>query len=122
MALRSTLTLCLSLLAANAVTARDVHYKLVDTGVQTHSTHGTGIEMRVELTDAPPDFFTSDALEPAMQHMCAQFAPSVVPWVKQQTGLESADFIAVRVVTGGILGRYALERYALTANGCGSAL
>ncbi len=48
--------------------------------------------------------------------------PFVIPFVQQQTDIEEPGFIAVRIVSGGVVGRYVLEAYAIEDGRCGTAL
>lgn len=109
-------------LAASNASAQDVQWKLVDTGVLNHSSHGKGIEMRIQPDPVPEGLFGGDNLDDLLLALCNHYAPSVIPFVLQQTDIEQPDFIAVRIVSGGAVGRYVLEAYAIADVRCGAAL
>ena len=113
---------CILVLAASNASAQDVQWKLVDTGVLNHSAHGKGIEMRIQPDPVPEGLFGDDDLDDLLLALCNHFAPSVIPFVQQQTDIAQPDFIAVRVVSGGVVGRYVLEAYAISDGRCGAAL
>lgn len=109
-------------LAAPDASAQDVQWKLVDTGVLNHSSHGKGIEMRIQPDPVPEGIFSGDNLDDLLLALCNHYAPSVIPFVQQQTDIEHPDFIAVRIVSGGAVGRYVLKAYAIADGRCGPAL
>lgn len=109
-------------LTASAASAQDVQWNLVDTGVLNDSSRGKGIEMRIQPVPVPEGLFGSDNLDDLMLALCNHYAPSVIPFVQQKTGIEQPDFIAVRIVSGGAVGRYVLEAYAIADGRCGDAL
>jgi hypothetical protein len=102
--------------------AQDVRWELVDTGILNHSSHGQGIEMRIKPDPSPEGLFDSDNLGDIMSRLCRHYAPSVIPYVQEQTGLETPDFIAVRLISGGGFGRYVLQAYVIADGGCGDEL
>ncbi|MEO1307445.1 MAG: hypothetical protein AAFV38_05815 [Pseudomonadota bacterium] len=108
--------------AALPAIAEDVRWELVDTGVLKHSTHGTGIEMRIKPDPMPEGLFDMPGLPELMSVLCDHYAPSVIPFVTSKTELEMPEFIAVRVISGGVFGRYALTTYAISDNECGDEL
>ncbi len=109
-------------LAASDASAQDVQWNLVDTGVLNHSSHGKGIEMRIQPDPVPEGLFGGDDLDDLLLALCNHYAPSVIPFVQQQTDIEQPEFIAVRIVSGGAVGRYVLEAYAIEDGLCGAAL
>lgn len=109
-------------LAASDVSAQDVQWNLVDSGVLNHSSHGKGIEMRIQPDPLPEDLFSGDNLDGLLLALCNHYAPSVIPFVQQQTDIEQPEFIAVRIVSGGAAGRFVLEAYAIADGRCGAAL
>jgi len=104
------------------VSAQDVQWKLVDTGVLSHSSHGKGIEMRIQPDPIPSGLFGNENLDDLLLALCKHYAPSVIPFVQQQTDMEEPDFIAVRIVSGSAIGRYVLETFAISNGQCGGAL
>ncbi|MBO9454924.1 hypothetical protein J7376_02555 [Paracoccus sp. R12_1] len=108
----------LIVLVALPVSAQDVQWKLVDTGVLTHSSHGKGIEMRIQPDPVPKGLFGSDNLDDLILALCNHYAPSVIPFVQQQADIEDPDFISVRLISGGAFGRYVLARYAISDGQC----
>ena len=122
---RAAITVLLSLGAAAAIapaSAQEVRWNLVDTGVATHSDHGTGIEMRIvpEPALSGADF---DMASDLTRQLCRFYAPYVVPHLEEQMGLKDADFIAVRIASGGrFLGRYVYARFEFVDDGCGEPL
>lgn len=108
--------------AASAASAQDVQWKLVDTGVLNHSSHGKGIEMRIQPEPVPAGLFSADNLDDLLRTLCNHYAPSVIPFVQQQTDIEKPDFVAVRIVSGGALGQYVLEIFVISDGRCGTAL
>lgn len=109
-------------LAASDASAQDIQWKLVDAGILNHSSHGKGIEMRIQPDPVPEDLFGGDNLDDLLLALCNHYAPSVIPFVQQQTDIEQPEFIAVRIVSGGAVGRYVLEAYAIADGSCGAAL
>lgn len=109
-------------LGASDASAQDVQWKLVNTGVLNHSSHGKGIEMRIQPDPVPKDLFGGDSLDDLLLALCNHYAPSVIPFVQQQTDIEQPEFVAVRIVSGGAAGRYVLEAYAIADGRCGAAL
>ena len=109
-------------LAATAASAQGVQWSLVDTGVLNHSSRGKGIEMRIQPDPVPEGLFSDDNLDDLLLALCNHYAPSVIPFVQQQTDIKEPDFIAVRIVSGGAVGRYVLEAYAVANGRCGAAL
>lgn len=107
---------------ASAASAQDVQWELVDTGVLNHASHGKGIEMRIQPNPVPEGLFGDGSLDDLLLALCNHYAPSVIPFVQQQTDIEEPDFIAVRVVSGGAVGRYVLEAYAISDGRCGGVL
>jgi hypothetical protein len=102
--------------------AQDFQWKLVDSGVLNHSSHGKGIEMRIQPNPVPEGLFGDANLDDLLLALCNHYAPSVIPFVQQQTDIEAPDFIAVRIVSGGALGRYVLETYTVSDGRCGRPL
>ena len=97
------------------VLAQDLQVRLADTGVASHSSHGTGIEMQFEIRgmrirDVPDEF---------LKELCDQFSPDIVPTVLQQNPQLNPDFIGVRIISGGTVGNYAFEGFELDGAGCG---
>lgn len=112
----------LFMLVGLPVSAQDIQWKLIDSGVSSHSVHGKGIEMRIQPTPVPKGLFSSDNLDELLLALCNHYAPSVIPFVQQQANIEDPDFIAVRIVSGSGFGRYVLETYALSDGQCGGVL
>jgi hypothetical protein len=108
--------------AALPVSAQDVQWQLVDTGVSSHSSHGEGIEMRIQPDPIPNGLFGNENLDDLLMALCNHYAPSVIPFVQQQTGIEEPNFIAVRIVSGGGVGRDVLETFAISDGQCGGTL
>lgn len=104
------------------VSAQGVEWQLVDSGVLTHSSHGRGIEMRIQPDPIPNGLFGNKDLDDLLLALCNHYAPSVIPYVQQQTDIEEPNFIAVRIVSGGAVGRYVLETYAISDGQCGGVL
>ncbi|TCS57595.1 hypothetical protein EDD52_1263 [Primorskyibacter sedentarius] len=104
--------------AALPVSAQDVQWQLVDTGVLSHSSHGEGIEMGIRPDPVPNGLFANDNLGHLLLALCNHYAP----YVKQQTGIDDPNFIAVRIVSRGAVGRYVLETYAISDGQCGGVL
>ncbi len=102
--------------------AQDVRWELVDTGVLNHSSHGQGIEMRIKPVPFPDGLFDDNNLDDLMLGLCNHYAPYVIPYVLEQTEIEAPGFIAVRIVSGGSFGRYALQAYTISDGRCGSEL
>ncbi len=109
-------------LAASAAAAQDVDWKWVDTGVLNHSSHGKGIEMRIQPDPIPEGLFGDDNLDDLLLALCNHYAPSVIPFVQQHVDIEEPDFIAVRIVSGGAVGQYVLEFFSVANGRCGAAL
>ena len=78
--------------------------------------------MRTQPDPVPEGLFGGDNLDDLLLALCNHYAPSVIPFVLQQTDIEQPDFIAVRIVSGGAVGRYVLEAYAIADGRCGAAL
>lgn len=108
--------------AAASVSAQDVNWQLVDTGILSHSSHGKGIEMRIKPNPMPNGLFNSENLDDLLLALCNHYAPSVIPFIQQQTEISNPDFISVRIVSGGVAGRYILETYTISDGQCGSVL
>ncbi|MCP4206093.1 MAG: hypothetical protein GY767_03465 [Shimia sp.] len=104
------------------LSAQDVQWRLVDTGVSSHSSYGDGIEMRIQPDPIPSGLFSNDNLDELLLALCNHYAPSVIPFVQQQADIEDPNFVAVRIVSGGAVGRYILETYAITDGRCGRVL
>ncbi len=102
--------------------AQDVRWELVDTGILNHPSYGQGIEMRIKPEPFPEGLFDSDNLGDIMSSLCRYYAPSVIPYVQEQTAIETPDFIAVRLISGGGFGRYVLQAYEIADGGCGDEL
>ena len=117
-----TLVVSVLLSVALPANAQDVQWQLIDTGVLSHSSHGQGIEMRIQPDPIPNELFNNDKLDDLLLVLCNHYAPSVIPFVQRQTGIENPDFIAVGIVSGGVVGRYVLETYALSDGQCGGTL
>lgn len=111
--------LLVNLLPANA---QDVRWELKDSGVLNHSLHGKGIEMRIEPEPFPDGLFGNENLDKLLLSLCNHYAPSVIPFVKQKTDIGIFDFIAVRIVSGGVVGRYVLQAYTISDDKCGDKL
>lgn len=107
---------------ASSSSAQNIQWELVDSGVLNHSHHGKGIEMRIQPNPVPEGLFGDGNLDDLLLALCNKYAPSVIPFVQQQTDIEDPDFIAVRIISGGAFGRYVLEAYAISDGRCGSAL
>lgn len=108
--------------AALPVSAQDVQWQLVDTGVLSHSSRGEGIEMRIQPDPIPNGLFGSESFDDLLLALCNRYAPSVIPFVQKKMGIEDPNFIAVRIVSGAAVGRYVLETYAISDGECGEAL
>ncbi|KUP93477.1 hypothetical protein TRIHO_16860 [Tritonibacter horizontis] len=78
--------------------------------------------MRIQPDPVPNGLFGSENVDDLLLALCNYYAPSVIPFVQQQTGIEDPNFIAVRVVSGDVVGRYVLETYAISDGKCGEAL
>ncbi len=87
-----------------------------------HSSHGKGIEMRIQPNPVPDGLFRDESLDGILLARCNHCAPSVVLFVQQQTGIEKPDFIAGRIVSGGAAGRNVLEASAVSDGRCGGTL
>ena len=116
--LMSTLLSAIPLTAA----AQEINWELVDTGTLDHSAHGLGVELRIQPNPVPEGLFQHEGLSEVMAAMCDHYAPLAIPYVQEQTGLGEPDFVAVRVITGGAFGRYALQAYEVTDGDCGDEL
>ncbi len=114
----ATLTLVLPSLAF----AQDTRWELVDTGVLNHSVHGSGIEMRISPDTWPRGLLEAPDLPELMASLCNHYAPSVIPWVMEHADIRDPQFIAVRLISGGSLGKYVLQAYTISQDGCGDAL
>ena len=106
---------------ARPVSAQDIQWQLVDTGVSTHSSHGKGIEMRNQPSPMPNGLFNNENLDDILLRLCNHYAPYVIPFVQQQRDFDNPDFISVRIVSGGAVGRHVLESYAISDGQCGGA-
>lgn len=104
------------------VSAQDVQWQLVDVGVSSHSSHGKGIEIRIQPDPVPDGLFGNERIDELLLAICNHYAPSVIPFMKQKTDIENPDFIALRVVSGGAVGRYVLEAFAISDGQCGGVL
>ncbi len=113
---------CILLSAAMPASAQDARWELVDTGVLDHSSHGEGIEMRIRPDPVPDGLFGDNDLDDLMLALCNHYAPSVIPYVIQQTDIEAPEFIAVRIVSGGFTGRYVLQAFTISDGMCGTKL
>jgi len=108
---------------AGPARAEEINYKLVDTGVASEPKLGQGIEMRFTAESFPEGGMTGPALAEHMQLMCTQFAPQIIPFVREKSGIAEFSFLAVRVSVGGrFLGRYVREKYRIEGEGCGGVL
>jgi hypothetical protein len=110
------------LVSALPVLAQDVRWELIDTGVLDHTSHGHGIEMRIKPEPFPNGLFDSDDLSGLTAELCKHYAPSVIPYLQQQTDIGTPDFIAVRIVSGGTFGRYFLQAYTISDGTCAEEL
>ena len=108
--------------AGSDASAQDVQWKLVDAGVLNHSSHGKGIEMRIQPDPVPEGLFGGDDLGDLLLALCNHYAPTVIPFVQQKTDIEQPEFVAVRIVSGGAVGRYVLKAYSIADGRCGPAL
>ncbi|WP_136661122.1 hypothetical protein [Nitratireductor sp. XY-223] len=112
--------LALLLQPAASWASEEITYNLVDTGVSKHSLYGTGIEMRIKASANPPGGFSTPAFKQVLDRLCDHFAPAVIPFVKEKTGLENPEFISVRVTAGNrFFGRYVLQTYEIEDGSCG---
>ncbi len=102
--------------------AQDIRWELKDTGLLNHSSHGKGIEMRIKPEPFPDGLFGNENLGKLLLSLCNYYAPSVIPFVKQKTDIETPDFIAVRIVSGGVVGQYVLQAYTISDDKCGDEL
>lgn len=109
-------------MVALPASAQNTEWKLVDTGVSTHSTHGKGIEMRIQPSPIPEGLFDSENLDDLMLSLCNYYAPSVIPFVMEQRDVKDPAFVSVRIVSGGAFGRYVLETYTISDGRCGGVL
>ncbi|MDT0684169.1 hypothetical protein RM543_15900 [Roseicyclus sp. F158] len=109
-------------MVALPVSAQDIQWNLVDTGVLPHSSHGEGIEMRIQPDPVPNGLFGNENLDDLLLALCNHYAPSVIPFVQQQTDIEEPNLVAVRIVSGGEVGRYVLETFAISDGQCGGTL
>lgn len=78
--------------------------------------------MRIQPNPVPIGLFENDNLDDLLFALCNHYAPSVIPFLRQKTDIENPDFIAVRIVSRGAVGRYILEKYAISGGQCGGAL
>ncbi|XDA98735.1 hypothetical protein AB1M95_02175 [Sulfitobacter sp. LCG007] len=78
--------------------------------------------MRIKPDPVPNGLFGSENLDDLLLALCNHYAPSVIPFVQQQTDIEEPNFVAVRIVSGGEVGRYVLETFAISDGRCGGAL
>lgn len=107
-------------LPAASWASEEITYNLVDTGVSKHSKYGTGIEMRIRAGTKPPGGFSSPEFKHVLVRLCDHFAPAVIPFVKEKTGLENPEFITVRVTVGNrFFGQYVLQTYEIENGSCG---
>ncbi len=102
--------------------AQEVRWKVVNILAQNHSTHGNGIEIHIKPDPVPDGLFDSPNLPEIMAGLCTHFAPPAIAFVKEKDATEAPDFIAVRIISGGMFGRYVLTRYAISEGGCGDEL
>lgn len=108
---------------AGASVAETVQWQLIDTGVLTHSTRGQGIEMRIKPEPYQSGVFDSHGLPELMAGLCGHYAPYVIPYVAEKTGLKDPQFVVVRLVSGGnVSGRYVMQAYEMSGQSCGAAL
>jgi len=102
--------------------AQDVRWEMIDSGVLNHSTHGRGIEIRIEPEPFPVGLFENEDLDKLLLSLCNYYAPHVVPFVMQKADIETPDFVAVRIVSGGMFGQFVLQAYAISVDKCGDEL
>lgn len=107
---------------ASTAVAQDIEWKLVDTGVLKHSVHGNGIEMRIQPIPFLDGLFGHENLDFVVLTLCNHYAPDVIPFVQKQIDIDNPDFIAVRLVSGGTMGIYALQAFTIVNGRCGDAL
>jgi hypothetical protein len=111
------------MLLAAPVASQEVLYELVDTGMLSDPERGQGIEMRVNPSAVPQDGFYGETNQLAMPAICKHYAPSVIPFIAEKTGLTEPEFIAVRLISSNsAFGRYILEFYAVENGTCGDEL
>ncbi|AKS44850.1 hypothetical protein SAMN05444287_2234 [Octadecabacter temperatus] len=99
------------------VLAQDIQVRLADAGIAEHSLHGTGIEMQFEIRGAR----VRDVPDEFLKALCDQFSPEVVPLILEQNPQLEADFIGVRLKSGGIIGSFVFEAFGFEDSGCGAA-
>lgn len=122
------LKLCLSILASlisigGPVSSQEVKYELVASGLLTHSIHGKGIVMRIKPSSMPQGGLEGDIIQQAMVQICRHYAPSVIPFVIEETDLSEPEFVAVRIISGNsVFGRYILKAYEIENGTCGGEL
>ncbi len=78
--------------------------------------------MRIQPDPMPDGLFGDKNLDDLLLALCNHYAPYVIPFVQQQTDIEEPEFIAVRIVSGGAVGRYVLGTYAISDGQCGGTL
>ncbi|RVU38924.1 hypothetical protein EOI86_06575 [Hwanghaeella grinnelliae] len=109
-------------LAAPAA-AQNVDWKLLDSGVLVDTAHGKGVEMRIQPEPMVDGLFDSPEIGRIMVLLCNHYVPYVLPYVTEKFDMDKADFISVRLLSGGaVFGRYIQEFYAVSDDGCGAAL
>lgn len=87
--------LCILLPVAMPAFAQDARWELVDPGILNHSSCGEGIDMRIKPDPVPDGLFGGNDFDNLMLALCNHYAPTVIPYVIEQSGIEAPEFIAV---------------------------
>ena len=114
--------LVVSLIAPLSAYAQNVSWELIDSGILNHNLHGRGIEMRIQPKPFPKGLFEDQRLDRLFASLCEHYAPYVVPFVQKKADFQSPEFLAVRIVSGGMFGSYALQAFENDDGGCGRPL
>lgn len=119
----SSLTLSAFLgLSVGPSSAQDVQWELVASGVIETAEQGTGIEMRVRATPVPEELLAGPDMPLLLAAICDHYGPDVLRFVRDQSGLETPTFIAVRVLTGDRLDASVFQAFEVDGSGCGEPL
>jgi hypothetical protein len=57
--------------------------------------YGEGIETRIKPDPVPDGLFGGNDFDNLMLALCNHYAPTVIPYVIEQSGIEAPEFIAV---------------------------
>lgn len=109
--------------AQETTTMQEVEWDLVDAGILNHPIHGRGIEMQIKPDIMPEGLFEDEAVFGLMASLCDHYAPVVISFVRDQTGMTAPDFVAVRLLSGdGAISSYLLQAYTIVDLQCGEVL